>query len=266
MDLSLPKNGLRDILAALKRSSLVGMLGWQDIRQRYRRSYLGPFWLTIGMGVMIGTIGLVFGQIFRSPLFDYLPFLAAGIILWTLILTFLIEGCEAFINAETMIKQLPVPMFVHVLRMAWRNIIIFLHNIIILPLIFLSVGRSFDLNLLIALPGLALLLLNLTWMALFMAIISTRFRDLPQMVNSLLQVFFYVTPIVWMPSMLPDHVGSYLLNFNPVFHLMEIVRAPILGQAPTALNWEVSIIMAVVGWLFVILFHGRFKSRIAYWL
>ena len=78
---------IRVAIADLKRSRqklyLALMLGWQDIRQRYRRSKLGPFWLTISMGVMIGMIGIVFGQVLSSPMQEYLPFLATGIILWT---------------------------------------------------------------------------------------------------------------------------------------------------------------------------------------
>src|SRR5438445_6358042 len=84
---------IADITAAVKRYPLVGMLGWQDVRQRYRRSALGPFWLTISMGVMIGTIGLVFGQIFNSPMREFLPFLAIGMILWTFISSVVTEGC-----------------------------------------------------------------------------------------------------------------------------------------------------------------------------
>src|SRR5947208_84479 len=92
-----------DITAAFGKFSFVGMLGWQDVRQRYRRSALGPFWLTISMGVMIGTIGLVFGQIFNSPMKEYLPFLTVGMILWTFISAVLLEGCSGFIAAEGII-------------------------------------------------------------------------------------------------------------------------------------------------------------------
>src|SRR6476620_2056681 len=110
---------ITDIAAAITKYSLVGMLGWQDVRQRYRRSAVGPFWLTISMGVMIGTIGLVFGQIFNSPMKDFLPFLAAGMILWSFISTCVLEGCTSLIAAESIIKQLPIPLFVHILRTIW---------------------------------------------------------------------------------------------------------------------------------------------------
>jgi hypothetical protein len=103
-----------DLVAALKRYPLVAMLGWQDIRQRYRRSAIGPFWLTISMGVLIGSIGLVFGNIFRSPLDKFLPFLTIGIVFWNFITNVVSEGCTAFILSEGIIKQMPMPLFVHI--------------------------------------------------------------------------------------------------------------------------------------------------------
>lgn len=242
------------------------MLGWQDVRQRYRRSALGPFWLTISMGVMIGTIGIVFGTIFKTPMQEFLPFLAAGMILWSFISSVVMEGCAGFISAEHIIKQLPIPLFVHILRMIWRNVIILLHNIVILPLVFIAVGRSVGWEALLAIPGFLLAVLNLIWIALLLGILCARYRDLPQIVGSVLQVVFYLTPIMWMPAHLPQRAGMYLLDLNPAYHLLSVVRDPLLGSLPTVVNWSVSIGTAVIGWAVAILFYGRYKRRIAYWL
>ena len=109
-------------------------------------------------------------------------------------------------------------------------------------------------------------MINLSWMALFLGVFCTRFRDVPQIIASLLQVFFYLTPIIWMPELIPKRAGCLLLDANPFFHLIEIVRAPLLGKLPSALNWQVAILLAVAGWGITMLFYGRFRSRIAYWL
>lgn len=255
-----------DIIAATRRYSLVGMLGWQDVRQRYRRSALGPFWLTISMGVMIGTIGVVFGQIFNSPIQEFLPFLAIGMILWSFMSTVITEGCTGFIAAEGIIKQLPIPLFAHIMRMIWRNILILGHNIVIFPLVLLAVSKPLTWLALLSIPGFAVALLNLTWIALLLGILCARYRDLPQIVGSLLQVVFYLTPIMWMPSLLPQRAGLYLLDLNPAYHIMSVVRSPLIGQLPTATNWWVSLGMAVVGWAIALVFYGRYKRRIAYWL
>lgn len=257
---------LMDITAAIKRYSLVGMLGWQDVRQRYRRSAIGPFWLTISMGVMIGTIGIVFGQLFNSPIKEFLPFLAVGMILWSFITTVITEGCTSLIGAEGIIKQLPIPLFVHVMRTVWRNILILGHNIIIFPLVLLAVQKPLGLEALLSLPGFVLLTLNLAWVGLIASVLCTRYRDLTQIIASLLQIAFYLTPIMWLPALLPQRASTYLLDLNPFYHLIQIVRAPLLGQEVSTLSWCISGGMAVLGWGVAILFYGYYKRRIAYWL
>lgn len=258
--------GYLDVAAAFKRHALIALLAWQDIQQRYRRSALGPFWLTISMSVMIGAIGLVFSQVFKVPTQDFLPFLAIGIILWTFISNVILEGCSGFIVAENIIKQLPIPLFVHILRMVWRNVLILGHNIVIFPLVLIAVGKPLGLIALLSIPGFILATINLTWVALILATICARYRDMPQMVGSLIQVTFYLTPIIWMPKTISAHVSGYLLDLNPVYHLLEIMRAPLLGAMPTATNWLVSLAMAVIGTIFSLAFYGNYRRRIAYWL
>jgi ABC-type polysaccharide/polyol phosphate export permease len=257
---------IADISKAIKTASLAGKLGWQDVKQRYRRSSLGPFWLTISMGVMIGTIGIVFGQIFDTPMQDFLPFLAAGMILWAFIATIVTEGCTVFINAESIIKQLPIPLFVHIMRMMWRNTLILGHNIVILPLVLLLVGKSISPLIFLSVPGFLFLAINLAWLSLLLGVICARYRDFPQIIGSILQVVFYLTPIMWLPNLLPKRAGLYLLDLNPMYHVIEVVRAPLLGVMPTATNWIVTVGLCVVGWVGALLVYGRYRMRIAYWL
>ena len=263
-------NEIEIAVADLKRSRakiyLALMLGWQDIRQRYRRSKLGPFWLTISMGVMIGMIGIVFGQVLNSPMKEYLPFLATGIILWTCFSTSVMEGSTSFIDAQGMIRQLDLPLSLYPIRVIWRNIVICGHNIIILPLVFLVVGRGITWDIFLLIPGFIVFSWNMLWVSLLLGTFCTRFRDMPQIVSSLMQVFFYVTPIIWMPNALNARSANLLVDPNPVYHLVQLVRAPILGSSPTMLNWTVSIGMAILGSCLALWFFGKYKKRIAYWL
>ena len=263
-------NEIEIAIADLKRSRgklyLALMLGWQDIKQRYRRSKLGPFWLTISMGVMISMIGIVFGQVLSSPMDEYLPFLATGIILWTCFSTSVMEGSTSFIDAQGMIRQLDLPLSLYPIRVIWRNIVICGHNIIIVPLVFFVVGRGISWDIFWLIPGFVVFSWNMLWVSILLGTFCTRFRDMPQIVNSLIQVFFYVTPIIWMPGALSARSANLLVDPNPVYHLLQLVRAPILGASPTMLSWIVSIAMAIIGSCLTLWFFGKYKKRIAYWL
>lgn len=258
--------GVKDVLAALSQIGLPLYLAKADIRQRYRRSILGPWWITISTGVMIACIGVIFVTLFKSPLKEFLPFLSAGLILWGFISSTIMEGTSVLIGAEAIIRQLPIPIFSHVIRMVGRNLIVFFHNLIIFPIVCLCVQKGINWNILYFFPGVVVLTLNLLWLSLLLAIICTRFRDMTQIVSSLLQIAFYVTPIIWMPSLLPARASMMLLDPNPVYHLLAIVREPLLGQAPTITNWLVSIGIFLLGSLFSILLFNKYRARVSYWL
>lgn len=257
---------LIDFIGALNKFNLIFLLGWQDIKQRYRRSKLGPFWLTISMGIMIAMIGIIFGQALSVSSYEYLPFVACGFIFWNFISNSINEGSTSFIHSAGMIRQLSLPLMLYPMRTLWRNILVLLHNIVILPLVMIIVGREINLQILWLFPGFLVLIVNILWVSVFFGILCTRFRDMPPIVSSILQVLFYLTPILWMPQAINARVSLFLVNANPIFHLMELVRAPILGNCPSLISWTVGIVMASIGVILTLAFFGMYKKRIAYWI
>lgn len=255
-----------DLLDAFRRRDVALVLGWQDIGQRYRRSKVGAFWLTINMAILVTSLGFIFGTLFDSPMGDFLPFIGAGLIIWGFLATTLSEGCVSFIQADQMILHARLPLFTHVIRIWWRNSIILGHNLVIIPLILVFFGGFWGPE--IALFPIAFALVSLTILpaCLTLAVLCTRYRDIPQVVQNLLQILFYATPILWMPHTLPDRVGTAFLEYNPFYHLLSIMRGPLIGEVPSAKNWAVSVGLAMVCWLVALVFFGRFRHRIAYWL
>lgn len=260
------KRGLQDILQSLIDIKLPLYLAYSDIRQRYRRSTLGPFWITLSTGVMICCIGVIFGNIYESGLEEFIPYLAAGMIVWGFISSTINDSSSVFINAESIIKQLPIPIYSHVIRLISKNFYIFLHNILIFPLVCFFVGKGVNLNLLFVIPGLLLLVLNLAWISLIVGIICTRYRDFPPIIASILQVAFYVTPILWMPSLLKLGRKFFYIEINPFFQLIQLVRDPLLGKCPTLLCWLTGLSLCILGWIIALFLFNKYRSRIAYWL
>ena len=255
---------LHDIVQGACAFHLWGLLGWHDIRRRYRRSKLGPFWLTITMGVLVGALGTLYGALFKLDVTVYVPHLALGLIVWGLLSGLVTEGCTAFVNAESIIKQTHMPLSVHVYRLIWRNLIIFVHNAVI----FVAVAIVFSVwpgwPGMLALPGLVLLCLNGMWAGLFLGIVSARFRDVPPIVGSIMRVAFFVTPIIWMPELVPDR--ALMLNINPFHHFLMLVRAPLLGEVPGLVSWFVVLGITFGGWLATFVLFSGYRWRIAYWV
>ncbi|WP_218068021.1 ABC transporter permease [Candidatus Thiosymbion oneisti] len=239
-------------------------IGLHTIRQTYRRSFIGPFWITISMGVMVAAIGVLYGQIFKIEVREYLPYLAAGFFSWGLISSLVNEGCQTFNGAENLIKQLNAPLSTHAYRVVWSNFLTAMHTIwvfVAVALVFpVAVGWSW----LLAVLGIALILLNGLWVALLLGLLSARFRDIPMIVGSIVQVLFFMTPIFWQVDMLPGR--SVLLDGNPFYHFVTVVRSPLLGQVPAFEHWIVIFGVTIVGWTLTLLAYTAYRWRIPYWV
>lgn len=255
---------LQDAIDGLSLWALWGKLGWNDILQRYRRSLLGPLWLTASMAIMVISLGLVYSKIFKTELRDFMPFLCVGLLIWGYISAILSAAGTLFTGAESYIKQIRLPYSVYVLRFMWSNVIIFAHNFVIYfgILIYFQIWPGSAA--LYAIFGFLLVTLNGALASMYLGMISARFRDIPQLISSVIQIVFFITPIMWKPELLSEH--SSLVTFNPFFHLIEIVRAPLLGQVPSMLNYLSVALITFVNGLTAAVFFIRFRSRISYWI
>jgi ABC-type polysaccharide/polyol phosphate export permease len=260
----LPAEAMTDLWRGLMSYEIWTRFAFHEIRQRFRRSILGPFWLTLSMGIMVGALGLVFGTLFQQNIGDTLPYIATGLIFWGLLTSCINDGTTVFVGSANYIRNLPLPVSLHVFQMLCRNLIIWVFNMAIYVLVAVLFRIQLTWDTLLFIPGFVLFVLNLSWVALVAGIFSTRFRDIPQLILNLIQVVFFVTPVFWSVETLPRRPAFVLLN--PFYHLLEIVRAPLLGKAPSLISWSVGAGLAVFGLIFAALLYRRTYSRIAYWV
>ena len=167
-----------DLIAGFRAWRIWTVMGWDDIRQRYRRSVIGPFWITLSMGVFILLLGVIYSRLFNTPLEHYLPYLTVGYIVWGFISSTTTEACNAFHESGRIIKQIKLPYSIYVMRVIWRNFIVFLHTVVIYIPIAIFFKVSVGPVTLLALPALLLVVLNQTWLAVVIGILSTRYRDM----------------------------------------------------------------------------------------
>lgn len=261
-----------DLTAGWRQRELWGHLGWQDIRQRYRRSVLGPLWITISMAVTAVALGLLYSQLFAQPLGFFLPYVTVGFIVWAFIQGCINEGTEVFISNEGLIKHLPAPISVHIYRLIWRQSLFFVHNLAVYGLMLLFFDVPLSWASLLAVPAFAVLVLNGTWAALLVGIVSTRFRDIPPVTQSIVTLMFFMTPIVWVYDQLLDDPRTAqrarFVELNPFLHFVEIIRRPMLGQSMDGHwhNWMVAGVITVIGWVLALLFLRNYRSRVSYWV
>ena len=254
----------RDIREGWRGRELWITIGLHDLRQRYRRSMLGPFWITLSMGIMIAALGLLYGKIFGLDLEEYLPYLASGFIIWAFISGLILDGCKSFIDSSRMIRQMAVPLSTFVYQVVWINLLILFHNIWIFVIVALVIGVNPGWQVFVVLPAIIILSLNGIALAIFFGLLSARFRDIPLIVASVIQVMFFITPVIWKPDMLPER--ALVLNLNPFYHMVEILRAPLLGYMPSIENWLAALFFTLASWVLAFSFYAIYRWRIAYWV
>ncbi len=246
-------------------------LGWQDIKQRYRRSTLGPLWITIATGVMSLALGLLYSMLFQISVREFLPHVTVGFIVWGFISGCIKDGANVFIENEGLIKQLPSALSVHVYRLVWRQLLFFAHNMVIWLILVLVFRIPLGWNLLLFIPALALMIINGVWVTMLFGIIATRFRDVAPLLEALVQLLFYVTPIVWTTKTLREQGGEVaqrarIAELNPLYHYLEIVRAPLIGEPVATYHWLIVLAGTVIGLFLAMLAMKFWRFRVPYWV
>ncbi len=254
----------RDLTASFGRLGLAWSLAWHDIASRYRGSILGPFWITISMGLMVLGIGFLYANLFNIPVDKFLPLVALGIVFFGVMTGTINEGCDTFVHASGMLSQTSLPMFTFVWRVVFRNLINLAHHLVIVVAVLVFYEYWKVANVPLAVVGILLMLLNASWVSMLVGIASARFRDIPQIVASVMQFAIFVTPVFWPPTKFGDH--QWVLDVNPFYHLLEAVRAPLLGQAVEPHSYLVLVSMAAGGWLATFLVFARTRRRIVHYL
>jgi lipopolysaccharide transport system permease protein len=254
----------QDIVRGFGLWRLALTLSWLDIRLRYRGSVLGPLWLTLSTAVMVAALGFLYAYLFHTPIRNYLPFLALSLTLWGFLASIISDGCTAFTQSEGMIRSMRIPFSLYIGQLLLRNVLILAHNIIVIVVVFLAFQVPVTMAVFAAIPAFLLWLVDGAAIAIMLGALCARFRDIPPIVASIVQIAFYVSGVMYKPEML-GHRGFFLL-YDPFFTVLEVLRAPLLGTIPSVQTYISALIfsgaLCLVAWLVFL----RVRHRIAFWV
>jgi homopolymeric O-antigen transport system permease protein len=255
---------MRDVADGLRLWRLAWILARLDIRLRYRGSILGPIWLTLSTAVFVGTLGILYAELFHVDVHYYLPYLALSQVLWGFLATLVGEGCACFTQAEGVIRAVRMPLFLHAIRTLLRNVLVLLHNVVVIVVVDSIFAIWPGGYALLALPGVVVWTVDALAIALLLGAFCARFRDVGPIVGSVMQIAFFLTPVIWQARQL-EPADAALLPFNPFYVLLEIVRAPLLGTEPSGIAWVAAVLYSIalcsLSWMVFI----RARGRVAFW-
>lgn len=214
-------------------------LALSDLRSRWRRSFFGIFWSMIQPLGMTLILASVFTRLFKTDMTTYAPYMFSGIIIWEFISVCLTTGSQSFVQAESYIKQCAHPLAIYTLRTIITSIIVFLMaSFPLIVWVTIVMPQNFGLCWLASLVVLPLLILILWPLSTLVAYIGARFRDLAPALTLILQALWFISPVYFEEKMFRDGGLDKLIDYNPVYHLLQIIRAPLLsGEWPQLENY-----------------------------
>lgn len=259
------QHAITDIVQSFVEWRIWTMLATSEVQRRYRRSIIGQLWMTISMAVSIVSMGLLWGMIFKTDVRNTLPFIGVGLMVWSLLSSLILDTAVSFIMAESYLKQIRFSKTAIINQTILRNLIVFAHNVVLVPIILLFFPPEHHLGFLLIPLGIVIYVANGLWLGLLLGTLCVRFRDLSQILASIMQILFFLTPIVWNP----DRIGPsawYLVHLNPLASMVSVLREPLLGIVPEASHYLVALAVTVIGFTVALPFFARFRARIIYWL
>lgn len=255
----------KDFLSTSKKFPAAFYFAWTDTKARYRRSTLGPLWLTLGTAIGVAGLGILWAELLNIDRDSFVPSLTVGLVVWQLISGCIGESSTIFSRHAHIIRNMKVPLIFFALQSILRQLVNFLHNLIVIVAVLLYFNVSLSLgHFALILIGCILLVGNLLWVSLLFGMFGARFRDVEPLIAAAMPILFFLSPVIYRPENLSSMAA--LLWFNPFAYLISVVRDPALGVTPDINIYFVSVLMLVLGWFLALWCLNRNHSRLVYWI
>ena len=262
---SLTQSANRNLAVSIRRAPVAWMLAKKSIQFRYRRSVIGPFWITLSQAVYVLVLGVVFATVFKQKGAEMIPFVTCGALVLSFISSTIQECGAVLMEKGEDIRGGDQYFLTHVLEVVFRGAMIFAHHTLIIVVVMLVCKVPLDwYDVPVAIAGLVLITFNLVGAGLCLAMLIPRYRDLGPLVASALRTLFFLTPIMWKPEFLGDK--EYLVKYNPIHHCLNIVRDPLIGESYQFASLLITIIGGLIGWGLAYVIYVYCHRKVATWV
>lgn len=257
---------ITDLKNGFRRSRLWKRLAVLELKTRYQGAFIGTFWILLTLILKVGMLSLVYAMVLQKDIKEYVMFLALGVLTWNFISAAIISSGTVFTKAGTFLQQMKLPHSIFVLQNIYREtLVLVLYQLFAIPLVIVIKGFDFiSITWLWALLGYVVIVLNAFFVNMWLGWLAVRFRDVQPFLSSVVMILFLVTPVLWPPP--PGFADSILFQLNPFYHLLELIRAPILYNEIPVTSFMVGLGCLLFNIFICIIFYPRVRDRLVLWL
>ena len=237
------------------------------VKLRYKRSLLGPVWITITTAISIVFISYLYTGLFDTDFRHYLLNLALGWVIWHFIADSVLQGAQTFQQNAGVLRGTSIERFFLVLKTVLTNLIIFAHNLLIVAVVLVAAGPTVSGVTLLVFPAFILVVLSAVGAATLFGLLCSRYRDFYPTLQAVMRVLFFVTPILWSPQFIrADSPRRLFVDVNPLAHYVEIWRRPLMGEYPTTMSWLVVSGCTLLLLSIAFVAFARYRREIVFWV
>jgi len=257
-------SAVRDIYGGLLRWELWTLFAFNDIRMRYKKSWIGIGWVALSTGLLLAAKIFIFSQFSSKPVAFFAVYLATGFMIWRFMSSIVMESTSIYFTAAGWLKSEPIPFATYIFQMVTRNIITMSYSS--LPVIAVCViFKTFTIEFAISfIPVMIFLVLNALWVGLLMGILCARYRDIAHLAQTIMGIMFFLTPVIWVAS--DSGKLAEFVKWNPFAHFLAVFRDPLLTGEYPWFSWKIIVVITIIGWLAALWTHNRFKDRVVFWI
>ena len=266
MDFFRKNCAINDIIFSLKNYYAWSYLSYFDLKLKYRRTFLGPWWVVLGIAISATAMCLLWSTIFNLDWKNYLTYLFSGFIIWMWISQQVIDAPDVFSGVSSKyIKAYPNPPIFYVFRKCFLSFLLFLHHLPLIVVVVLLVNNRIESSVFYSLPiGLLIIFINAILFTANIGMLSARYRDIDPLIKSLMPPMLLLTPVLWKPEMLGDY--AHYIYFNPFTYFVGIIRNDLIGLDFDMTIWTGALIITLIQ-IFIFLFlYSRKSKRIVFWV
>ena len=259
------KYAVSDLASSIWRIDVAAAIAWNDLRARFERTLLGPFWIVISNVMLVAGITVVFGALFNNPIQEYVVYVSLGITVWTFLSSIVSEGPNYLYLGRDMLFTFSQPWSLQILRRIILQVIILLLHIFVFAAVILLFQVELTPYALLSVLGIIINIVFAYGLSLGLSAIGSRYRDLSHALGSVMVFLFLFTPVFWNVEALGEARFSVVM-FNPFYHLIEVVRGPIVSPGFEVINWVVASFTALITLLVGISVYVGRRKEMAAWL
>ncbi len=257
---------LEDLKQSIQSPAAWWVISKQQVLSKYRRTILGPWWITLQRLFFISGLSLLFGTLLGREIADFIPYVAIGFIVFSVLVSSLNTSATLITANISVLKNSAMPVSILNFRFISTTLIQLGHDLVAVAITLLVLHRDWSEAAFSSVLGLALVLINAFAISFWVAPLAARFRDLAPLIQTLSSVFMFITPIFWYPDDLAASQRNLLTAWNPFAYLLEIVRSPILGDAVSPLSWISAISFTLFNLALGFYAFSFSRQRLRYWV